>query len=303
MSAIAEHPSLDWLNRRSYPFEPNYLEVSGGRMHYIDEGQGEPILFLHGCPTWSYMFRAAIRQLSEKGFRCIAPDHIGFGLSDKPQNWSYTPAAHSQNIERLVNHLGLSDITLVGHDLGGPIGLAYAVEFPEQIKRVILMNTWLGSLEKDEAAQKVAKTANGPLGKFLYLNTCAGPKGIKSAFVNREKYTEELQKAYQGPFATKDGRTATLESAKHLADSRGWYNEIWSGRQALAGKPMLLLWGLKDSMFGKPMLNRIWHEYPLADVATFEDGGHYLIEEKPRETISALVNFMCAPVKSQGFLA
>jgi len=303
MNAIVERPSLEWLNRRSYPYTPNYLEVSGGRMHYIDEGQGEPVLFLHGCPTWSYMFRTAIRQLADRGYRCIAPDHIGFGLSDKPQNWSYTPAAHTQNVQRLIAHLGLSDITLVGHDLGGPIGLAHAVESPQQIKRIVLMNTWMGSLENDEGAQKISKVANGPLGRFLYVNTCAGPKGIKSQFINREKFTEELHQAYHGPFAVKDGRIATLESAKHLAGSRAWYNEIWAGRQALAGKPMLLLWGLKDPTFGERMLNRIWHEFPLADVATFPDAGHYLLEEKPRETISAMMEFVTAPIKSQGFLA
>jgi len=303
MSAIVERPSLDWLNRRAYPYDPHFLDVSGGRMHYVDEGQGEPILFLHGCPTWSYMYRAAIRQLSDRGYRCIAPDHIGFGLSDKPQNWSYAPAAHCRNIQTLIDYLGLSNITLVAHDLGGPIGLGYAVEFPQQINKIVLMNTWLGSLDKDPAIQKVVKVANGPLGRFLYLNTCSGPKGIKAQFVDRDKYTEEMHLAYQGPFASKDGRAGTLESAKQLADSRAWYNEIWAGREALANKPMLLLWGLKDPLFGERMLNRIWHEYPLADVATYPDAGHYLLEEKPWETIKTIADFISAPVKSQGFLA
>lgn len=303
MSAIAELPSLDWLNRRSYPYTPNYLEVSGGRMHYVDEGQGEPILLLHGCPTWSYMYRAAIRQLSDRGFRCIAPDHIGFGLSDKPQNWTYNPAAQAKNLERLIDHLGLSNITLVGHDLGGPIGLGYAVDHPQNVRRIVLMNTWMGNLEKEPATQKMARSASGPLGKFLYLGACSGPKAIRSSFVDRERYTEELNQAYQGPFLAKEDRTAILESAKHLADSKAWYNEIWLEKEALADKPMLLIWGLKDPRFGERMLNRIWHEFPLADVMTDPDSGPYMLEEKPRETISAMINFVCTPVKSQGFLA
>jgi len=165
------------------------------------------------------------------------------------------------------------------------------------------MNTWMGSLEKDPAPQKIARTANGPLGKLLYLNTGVAVKGIRGSFVNRERYTEELHQAYNGPFAAKEDRTATLESAKHLADSKAWYNEIWLGRNALADKPMLLIWGLKDQIFGERMLNRIWHEFPLADVMTDPDAGHNILEEKPRETISAMVNFVCAPVKTQGFLA
>lgn len=303
MSAVADIPSASWLNRQEFPFTPHYLHVEGGRMHYIDEGQGETILFLHGCPTWSYLFRSAIRQLSRAGYRCVAPDHIGFGLSEKPHQWPYSPAAHCRNVEKLIEHLGLDDVTLVMHDLGGPIGMTYAIEHPERIKRMVLMNTWIGSLENDPAAQKISKMASGPLGKFLYMNTCAGPKSIRPMFGNREKYTDEIHSAYFGPFANKEDRISTLEAAKHLTDSTAWYSDIWLNRKVLAGKPMLMIWGLKDPTFGEKALNRIWHEFPLADVTTFPDAGHLPIEERPRETVEAIRAFMTAPVKTTGFLA
>lgn len=303
MSSVAERTSLDWLNRRSYPYEPHHLLVDGGRMHFVDEGRGEPMLFLHGCPTWSYLFRTAIRQFSGEGFRCVAPDHIGFGLSEKPRAWSYSAAAHARNIVKLIDHLGLEDITLVMHEMGGPIGLNYAIENPGKVKRIVLMNSFMADTHKEPNAQKLAKAASGPLGKFLHLNTCSGPKSIRAAFANKERYTEEINNAYMGPFANKEDRISTLESAKQLVDGGSWFNEIWDNRQALSAKPMLLIWGLKDPTFGEKTLNRIWHEFPLADVATFPECGPYTMEEKPRETLSALKTFMNAPVKSTGFLA
>lgn len=303
MSAVVERSDFDWLNRRSYPFAPHYLQAEGGRLHYVDEGEGEPILFLHGRDTWSYLFRTAIRQFSTSGYRCVAPDHLGFGLSEKPANWSYAPAAHARNVAALIEHLDLRDITLVCHDLGGPIGLGYLAEHPDRIKRVVLMNTWMSCLDKDPAAQKIAKMASGALGKFLYLNNCAGPKAIKGQFVDRDKYTNELHAAYFGPFQNKEARVSTLESAKHLAESRPWYNEIWASRELFGAKNLMLLWGLKDPTFGEKALNRIWHEFPLAEVKTFADAGHFLMEEKPRETIAAIREHLIGAAKGVGFLA
>ena len=130
----------EWLEERDYPFESRFLEVDGGRLHYVDEGEGHPILMVHGQPTWSYLYRHLIRGLSPR-FRCIAVDHIGFGLSDKPRDWSYTPAAHAANLARLVDHLDLAPLTLVVHDWGGPIGLGAALADTGRYRRFALLNT------------------------------------------------------------------------------------------------------------------------------------------------------------------
>ena len=116
-------------------------------LHYIDEGRGDPVVMVHGTPTWSFLYRHVVKGLS-KNYRCIAPDHIGFGLSDKPQGWSYTIEAQAKNLQVLLDSLDLEDITLVVHDFGGPIGLSYAIENPEKVSRLVIMNTWLWSLKK-----------------------------------------------------------------------------------------------------------------------------------------------------------
>jgi len=112
-----------WLDTKEYPFSSNYLETQWGKIHYLDEGKGETILFVHGTPTWSFLYRNYIKELS-KNYRCIALDHLGFGLSDKPKNFPGTPQLHSENLKALIDALQLKDITLVVHDFGGPIGLS-----------------------------------------------------------------------------------------------------------------------------------------------------------------------------------
>ncbi|AIE85055.1 alpha/beta fold hydrolase [Fimbriimonas ginsengisoli] len=292
MIATADRQDAQWLNRHSYPFTPNYLQVEGGRMHYVDQGQGEPIVFVHGTPTWSYLFRHLIRDLSADGYRCVAPDHIGFGLSEKPADFSYSPGALTRNLGKLIDELDLHDITLVIHDFGGPIGMGYAVDHPERIKRIVLLNTWVGDVSKEPAAEKIGKMAVGPLGKFLYLSSLSGPKMIKPLFVDRDKYTEEIQNAYFGPFLRKEDRHGTFALAKHLIESSAWFNEIWSCREVLLGKQMMLLWGMKDPTFGEKTLNRIWHEFPLAEVHTLKDAGHFALEENPRQVLNFMRDFL-----------
>src|SRR5262249_20412588 len=131
--------NTDWIDRTEYPFTSRYLDLDAGRMHYVDEGEGHPIVMVHGTPDWSFLYRHLIKPLSV-GYRCIAPDHLGFGLSDKPIGWGYRPADHARNLRALIDHLGLERYTLVVHDFGGPIGLACAIERPEQVERLVISN-------------------------------------------------------------------------------------------------------------------------------------------------------------------
>ena len=155
MSLTAQNQASypDWLDRNEYPFESNYFDLPVGKMHYIDEGEGDPIVMVHGNPGWSFEFRNVVKQLSKTN-RCIVPDHIGFGLSDKPLGWNYLPKNHAEHFEQLMNHLRLENITLVVNDWGGPIALSYALKKPEKIKKLIIMNTWMWSVEHDPYYQK-----------------------------------------------------------------------------------------------------------------------------------------------------
>jgi len=151
-----------WLDKKEYPFNSNYFNVNGHQMHYIDEGQGETILFIHGTPSWSFDFRNVIKSLS-KNYRCIAIDHIGFGLSDKPEFYDYSTQNHSWTLEKFVLYLGLNNINLVVHDFGGPIGLDFAIRNSQLIKRITVLNSWLWSSEGDPKYLKLKRILKSPL--------------------------------------------------------------------------------------------------------------------------------------------
>src|SRR5690606_8671206 len=145
------------------------LEVEGGRMRYVDEGSGPAILFVHGTPSWSFEWRALVRELA-RDHRCIAPDHIGFGLSDKPQAWSYRLADHTANLERLVDQLGIERATLVVHDFGGPIALPLVWRRAGLVERIVLANTWLWPLDNDPSFARNKARLGSPLMRWLYLS-------------------------------------------------------------------------------------------------------------------------------------
>ncbi len=137
----------DWIDRNAYPFNPNYFKLPCGKMHYVDEGKSDHVVVMvHGNPAWSFYFREIITCLS-RSFRCIAPDHIGFGLSDKPFDWDYYPESHSDNFRTFLDQIDTDSITLIVQDWGGPIGLSYAIKYPEKVKSLVIMNTWMWSVK------------------------------------------------------------------------------------------------------------------------------------------------------------
>lgn len=130
-----------WLDRSAYPFQSRYFSVNGHTLHYLDEGQGECILFVHGTPSWSFDFRNVIKALVP-AYRCIAIDHIGFGLSDKPTQYDYSALNHSHTLEKFILEKQLTGITLVVHDFGGPIGLHAAMNHADRVTRLIILNLY-----------------------------------------------------------------------------------------------------------------------------------------------------------------
>ncbi len=164
-----------WLNREEYPFQSNYLQLDGHAIHYVDEGEGDVLLFVHGTPSWSFDFRHQIKVLSQQ-YRCIAFDHIGFGLSDKPSHYDYSTPKHADTLRQFIDHLELRNITLVVHDFGGPIGLHYAVNHAQNITRLVLLNTWMWSSEGAPAFEKFKKVLRSPLLPFLYTYFNLSPR-------------------------------------------------------------------------------------------------------------------------------
>ena len=185
-----------WVDRREYPFEPRGLDVEGGRLSYVDEGEGAPIVMVHGTPTWSFLYRHLIRDLSPR-YRCVAPDHLGFGLSDRPAGWSYRPEDQARNLARLIETLGLKDLTLAVHDYGGPIGLAYALDHPENVRRLVLFNTWMWSFAGDRSVEWVARILGGRLGRYLYERRGFSVRVmLRYAVADRRRYTRAVERQY-----------------------------------------------------------------------------------------------------------
>jgi len=286
-----------WVNRNLYPFRSHWLEVVGERMHYVDEGTGPVVVMVHGTPTWSFLYRELIRELS-KSYRVIAPDQIGFGLSDKPAGWSYRPEDHARNVSTLIERLELSDIALVVHDFGGPIGLSYALEHPDNVRALVLFNTWMWSLE-GTAAEKASRFMGGPIGRFLYRRMNLSPRVlVRAAFGDKRKLTREVHRHYIEAFPSPERRQAPWVLARELIGSTEWYEGLWRRRERLAGKPALLLWGMKDPTFGPDALERWKEALGNARVVEFPDAGHFVLEEVPDQPAREIAAFLATAVAS-----
>lgn len=221
--------SPKWLDRILYPFAHHTLDLPAGKMHYVDEGQGEPIVFVYGTPTWSFVWRQQIKTLS-RNYRCIAVDHLGFGLSEKPAGFGYTPEAHADNLEQLIEYLQLKNITLVLHDFGGPIGLRYALRHPENVSNLVILNTWM-SLEEEARIQKISRFMVGGVGRFLYLQLGFSANILlPQGYLERKHLTKDIKQHYQKPLASSEKRMGTWMFAKALHESGAYFNELWQQR-------------------------------------------------------------------------
>lgn len=283
-----------WLDRAAYPFVSHALDVDGGAMHYIDEGVGEPILFVHGTPTWSFLYRHLIQALRTE-YRCIAPDHIGFGLSAKPPGWGYRFADHGANLATLIERLELGRFTLVAHDLGGPIALSYALDHPEQVARLVLFNTFMWPLEGAFAVPAVGKLFGGPIGRFLYLRLNASARALLPlVYGDRRKLTPQIHRQYLAPFPRPADRHGMYAFAQQMAAGAPWCAGLWERRAALTRIPTRLIWGMRDPAFGPAYLDR-WRELlPEAEVLELPGAGHLVQEEAPTEALSVLRHFLAA---------
>ncbi len=277
-----------WLDRALYPFEPRTFRVAEGAMSFVDEGRGKPILFVHGTPSWSFEWRHAIAAL-RGDHRCVAPDHLGFGLSDKPEQADLSPAGHARRLLELVRALDLREITLVLHDFGGPIGLPVAFEEPERVRSLVLLNTWAWAHGSDPRIARVSRLVASPLGRFLYRGLNASPRWlVPSSFGDRTKLTPRVHRHYVGPFRARRDRAAPWVLGCELARSDGFYASEWERRGALAELPTTIVWGLRDPAFRPSYLERWREALPRAEVVALEGAGHFPQEEEPERVVEAI---------------
>ncbi len=282
----------------TFPFAPHYHNIDDFNMHYIDEGNGEPIVMLHGDPTWGYLYRNFIAPLSQHD-RCIVPDHMGMGKSGVPQDRSlYTLHQHIANLEALLLHLDLHDITLVLHDWGGPVGLGFAIHHPERIKRLVLLNTWAFAPWPTNSLPRLVEIIRSAKGEHFVLkrNGYLEPAILGTTY-NTEKLTQAAMDAYRAPFPTPESRIAMLCWSRDIPvqETDASYAEmkrIEQGLSQFTQKPILLVWGMKDPVL-LPSVLRLWQQvYPRATTHEFEDASHFLQEDAPERIVGYIQEFL-----------
>ncbi len=268
-----------FVDQSEYPFAAHYFKVNGQNLHYIDEGQGETILFVHGTPSWSFDYRNVIKMLRPH-YRCIALDHIGFGLSDKPSDYDYSTQNHSETLSKFIADKQLTNFTLVVHDFGGPIGLNYALKFPEQVKNIVVLNSWMWSSAKDPEFIKFSRILKSPILPLLYLYFNFSPRYLLPNSFGDHKLPNHLLAQYTKPFANSSQRRGTLAFAKSLLNDQDWFEELWNQRHHINNKPTLFIWGMKDRFVTPYYLEKFLSGFKNAHVEKLETCGHFPQEEE-----------------------
>ncbi|MEP6907244.1 MAG: alpha/beta fold hydrolase [Pseudoxanthomonas sp.] len=292
------------MNLPGYPFTPKRFEVRPGlSMSYLDEGprDGEIVVMLHGNPSWSYYWRNLVSGLSDK-YRCIVPDHIGMGFSDKPadRDYDYTLQSRVDDLAVLLDHLGITGpITLAVHDWGGMIGFGWALSHAAQVKRLVITNTaafplptakkmpWQLTLGRD------SKFGAFIIRAFNAFSSGASYQGVES------KMPADVRRAYVSPYNNWANRISTLRFMQDIPLHPG--DKSWSLVEAaghklpqFADRPAFIGWGLKDFVFDKHFLAGFRQALPNAEVTAFDDAGHYVLEDKQKELVPAIRKFLDA---------
>jgi haloalkane dehalogenase len=288
----------------TFPFERHYVQAGDVRLAYVDEGprDASALLMLHGNPTWSYMFRRPIAELSVKGHRCVAVDHMGFGRSDKPAALHrYTLATHVENLRALVDELDLRDVVLVAHDWGGPIGIGAMLERLDRLRALVLMNTWAWELPSFVPAFLREFRTEGR-GEALALAGNLMVESIPGGMHRRPADPLTLD-AYRAPFPDYWSRVGTLAFTRDIPlserdPSARAFARMNSRLGELSGLPALLVWGMHDPVF-RPVFIEQWRELlPGARTVELDDASHYVVEDQP-ERVSAAIAEFAAEVRSE----
>ena len=283
-----------------YPFSPKRLDRSGLGLSYLDEGQGDPVVMVHGNPTWSFYFRNLVLALRNT-HRCIVPDHVGMGLSDKPPEsaYPYSLKARIDDLEALLDSLGVKEnVTLVMQDWGGMIGMGYAARHPGRIRRIVATNTGCTRLPKSKPFPfSLWLGRNTALGRWLILRRNYFCRKAVEWCVKRRPLPPEVAAMYLAPYDTPEHRIAVLKFVQTIpltdADpGMGVVKGVAAALPNFAGVPTLMLWGMKDFVFDRHFLAEWQRHFPHAETHTWADCGHYLLEDAGPEAVAKVAEFV-----------
>ena len=271
-----------------YPFESRWFDSSQGRLHYIDEGDGPPILLCHGNPTWSFLYRDIIIGLRDR-FRCIAVDYLGFGLSDRPAGFGYKVDEHARVVGEFVDHLGLDGYLAMGQDWGGPISMAVAVERADRVRGVVLGNTWFWPTD-DLTTKIFSIVMSSPPMQYAILQ--------RNFFVERliplatqHRPSAVVMEHYRAVQPSAEARRGVAEMPKQLLAARPLLARLAADVPAkLGAKPALFVWGMKDFAFKPgPSLPRMRAAFPDHVVVELPDAKHFIQEDAPDRIAAAII--------------
>ncbi len=265
-----------------YSFASKYLQLSQGRLHYLDEGAGPAVVLVHGNPTWSYYYRNLVKTLSSR-FRVIVPDHLGCGLSDKPLDFDYTLENHIDNLLLLLNHLEIERTSMVVHDWGGPVGLGAAADEGVELEKLVILNT--AAFRSTRIPFRIRICRWPLIGKFLVqgLNGFAGAAVFMAV---EKKMAKEVAKGYLSPYDSWNHRLAVYEFVKDIPmnpahRSYSTLVQIEKSLENLKNRrvPAAIFWGGKDFCFNDYFYEQWKDRMPEAEFHYFKDWGHYVLED------------------------
>lgn len=280
-----------------YPFPSKVFDLDGLRYHYVDEGQGETLLCVHGNPTWSFAWRNFIKDLS-RDYRVIAIDHIGCGFSDKPQSYPYRLAQHVENLSRFIAGKDLKNITLLAHDWGGSIGLGAAEALPERFARFVLFNT--AAFRSQRMPRRIGVCRWPVVGPFGVrgLNLFARA-ALSMAVCKHERMTSAVRAGFLAPYGSWRDRVAILRFVQDIPMSPAHPSyetlvKIEEGLKQFQKSPMLFVWGMRDWCFTPAFLDEFLERFPNAETLKLPEAGHYVFEDAFEEILPRLREFLAA---------
>jgi haloalkane dehalogenase len=272
-----------------FDVEHRFLDVDGARVHYVDEGSGDAILLLHGNPSWSFVYRKIIAALRDE-CRCIALDYPGYGMSDAPPGYGFTPAEHSAIVEKVVDRLELRDLTIMVQDWGGPIGFGLAARRPELVRRFVIGNTFAWPLDSVARIRAFSWVMGGPIGRALTSAFNFVPWFFLARGLH-QPLDPAARAMYMAPWRPRDRRRAAVIAPRQLIRATPYLEEVEAGLARLADRPALIVWGTKDFAFREAERARFEAAFPDHDTVLLDGASHFLQEDAGEEIAAAFRSF------------